>query len=279
VLPTFVIIGAQKAATTSLYHYLRAHPQVYLPELKETNFFAAEGNWHLGRDWYESLYEPARDTGRLQLGDVSPGYTMYPYFAGVPERMASVIPDAKLIYVLREPATRAHSSYLQNLTEGLERRRVEEALFDGRYLLVSCYALQLEQYLEHFDRSQLLILSYEELASDPEGTFGRLLGFLELDTDWDGADMSERHNVSEGKRVPRRRTVVAERLLGRVGSERAVQRLREAGKRAPRLSRELSPAEATLDPDLRERLRRCFVADAGRLRGIVGPDPDLWGLA
>jgi sulfotransferase family protein len=278
-LPTFVIIGAQKAATTSLHYYLSAHPDVYIPPFKETNFFAAEGNWQLGLDWYRSQFAPAGQAGAVQVGDVSPGYTMFPYFAGVPERMASVLPDARLIYVLREPVARTHSSYLQGLTDGLEHRPLEEALFDGRYLLVSCYALQLEQYLEHFDRAQLLVLRAEDLEARPSETFGRLLDFLGLDPGAAAGDFKERYNVSTGKRVPKRRTRAAEGALRRLGSETLASRLREAGRGAPAWSRPLRPEELELDPDLRERLRRCFIADAQRLRAIVGPDLDLWGLA
>jgi hypothetical protein len=278
VLPTFLIIGAQKAATTSLHHYLRAHPAVFAPQLKETNFFAVEGNWHLGLDWYRSLFAPAGEEA-AQIGEISPGYTMYPYFAGVPERIASVVPDAKLIYVLREPVARTHSAYLQELSDGLELRPLHEAIFDGRYLLVSCYALQIEQYLEYFDRSQLLVLRSDDLEGEPAETFARILAFLGLDAEEAPGDLTLRYNVSRDKRVPRRRAQAAQQLLRALGSEPAARRLNEACKRTSRLSRELRPDELELDPDLRERLRRCFLTDARRLRELVGPEFDLWGLA
>lgn len=278
-LPTFIIIGAQKAATTSLHYYLRAHPEVFTPEFKETNFFAKEGNWYRGLDWYRSLFLEGRSSGATHVGDISPGYTMFPYFAGVPERIASVVPEAKLIYVLREPVARTHSAYLQELSDGLERRPLHEAIFDGRYLLVSCYALQIEQYLEHFDRSQLLVLRSEDLAAQPAKTLSQILAFLGLDPGWAPGDFGQRYNISKEKRVSRRRTLAAESALRVVASETAARRLNAVAKRNQRLSRPLRADELRLDQDLRDRLRRCFLADAERLRALLGRDVDLWGLA
>jgi hypothetical protein len=91
-LPTFVVIGAMKAGTVSLSHYLDEHPDVFLGrggKLGEPNFFTAEYNWPRGRGWYESLFDGAGQAAAI--GECSPSYTMAPAFRGVPERMAQVI--------------------------------------------------------------------------------------------------------------------------------------------------------------------------------------------
>src|SRR5436190_12136822 len=100
-LPHFVVIGAMKAGTTSLWHYLRAHPRVYMPRIKELRYFQKGGALSRGLAWYEAQFAAA-EPGQL-AGEASPGYTKYPHQTGVPERMAAVIPDARLVYVVRDP--------------------------------------------------------------------------------------------------------------------------------------------------------------------------------
>src|SRR5438477_619745 len=97
-LPTFVVIGAMKAGTVSLRHYLDEHPDVFLGrggKFGEPNFFIAEGNWPRGRGWYESLFDGAGIAAAI--GECSPSYTMAPAFRGVPERMAQLVPDPRLV--------------------------------------------------------------------------------------------------------------------------------------------------------------------------------------
>src|SRR5204863_2222453 len=84
-LPNFLIIGAQKSGTTSLYRYLQMHPDVFMPRNKEPDFFVAERNWPMGLDWYEAHFAAARDA--IAIGEASTTYTMYPHYAGVPERV------------------------------------------------------------------------------------------------------------------------------------------------------------------------------------------------
>ena len=82
-LPTFLVIGAMKAGTTSLYHYLRDHPQVFMPETKEVNFFNPRRNWHRGMTWYEEQFSAA-PPGTVAVGEASTSYTKYPEVDGVP---------------------------------------------------------------------------------------------------------------------------------------------------------------------------------------------------
>ena len=134
-LPNFVVIGAMKAGTVSLRHYLDEHPDVFLGRggtFGEPNFFTAEYNWPRGRGWYESLFDGADQAAAI--GECSPSYTMAPAFGGVPERMAQVVPDARLIYLVRDPIARMRSMYMHQVSAGRERRRAEAALLDDRYL-------------------------------------------------------------------------------------------------------------------------------------------------
>src|SRR5437868_4814595 len=154
-LPTFIVIGAMKAGTTSLHLYLDEHPQVFMARPKELNFFAEEFNWSEGLDWYEARFEGA--AGAQAIGEASPNYSMHPYRDGVPGRMASVIPDAKLVYVVRDPIARIRSHYAHHALRGETVRSIDEEVFASRqYVLASRYAHQIEQYLEHFDADRLV---------------------------------------------------------------------------------------------------------------------------
>ena len=96
-LPTVIVIGAAKCGTTSVHEYLDDHPEVAMSAEKELNFFVEEKNWPRGIAWYESQFDPDAPV----RGESSPTYTAYPEYHGVPERIRSVVPDAKLIYLVR----------------------------------------------------------------------------------------------------------------------------------------------------------------------------------
>jgi Sulfotransferase domain len=279
VLPTFVVIGAMKAGTTSLYEYLKPHPQIFLPEMKEVNFFVKEGNWDRGVEWYQSLYAEADIAGALHAGDVSPVYSMFPNLTGTPARIAATVPDARILYLVRDPVERMRSQYIQQRADGLEKRPLSEALLlDLRYLATSLYTLQLEQYLERFDRSRILVVRSEDLSACPQETVARVLSFLGLDPGWTPPGLGQVHNPSSDKRVTRKGVGRVENMMWRRGWNRTAYRFRQASRKSSLLSREVTAHETTLDGDLRERLRRTVRADIARLPALVGPDFDAWGL-
>src|SRR2546427_5443241 len=140
-LPNFFVIGAMKAGTTALWSYLGQHPSVYVAT-KEPNFFAFA--WDRGQDWYESLFEGA--SGEPARGDISPSYTQYP--KGVPARIASLVPDARLIYSLRHPIERIQAHYLHAVVGGKEHRPIELALDETPwYVTCSKYSTWIKHYL------------------------------------------------------------------------------------------------------------------------------------
>ena len=203
-LPTFVVIGAMKAGTVSLRHYLDEHPDVFITgggTFGEPNFFVAEDNWPRGRGWYESLFDGA---GRAAaIGECSPSYTMAPAFRGVPERMAQVVPEARLVYVVRDPIARMQSMYMHQVSAGRERRRAEVALLDDRYLGPSLYGFQLAAFLDHFDRNRVLVIASEELRDRPREALSAVFDHLAVDPA--AADLDKRHHDhrSIDKPVPR----------------------------------------------------------------------------
>src|SRR5688500_4010417 len=106
-LPNLIIIGGLKCGTTSIHHYLGLHPEVQMSKPKELNFFVSELNWDLGIPWYKSRFDsrfPVR-------GESSPHYTNQPRFRGVAERIRDNVPDARLIYMVRDPISRILSHW------------------------------------------------------------------------------------------------------------------------------------------------------------------------
>ena len=115
-LPNLIIIGSPKCGTTSLYYYLGLHPEIFMSREKELNFFMEERNWRRGLDWYRAQFETSRKVS--VWGEASPGYTHHPVFQGVPQRMHSLVPGARLIQIVRDPMKRHLSHYFHQLRLG-----------------------------------------------------------------------------------------------------------------------------------------------------------------
>ena len=205
-LPDFVIIGAQKSGTTSLYDFTMRHPSIAPAAKKELHYFSIQ--YILGELWYRSNFPTNvsrrrhyKKTGqRLLSGEASPSYLFYPR---VPKRMKGILPNAKLIVILRNPVDRAYSHYQHTLRQNDEILPFEKAIeLEGErcvgerehmlkdpsfvsndyrrysYLSVGIYADHLETWFKHYDRKQFLILATEDLREDPQRTLDQVFDFL-----------------------------------------------------------------------------------------------------
>jgi hypothetical protein len=195
-LPDFLVIGAQKAGTTALYAYLRWHPGITGPSWKEVSFF--DRHWWRGEAWYRGQF-PLRAGERL-VGEASPSYLFHPL---APGRARSLVPDAKLVALLRDPVDRAYSQYQHEVALGREPLSFEDALaaeddrlageverltedprafsrawWDHTYAARGRYAEQLERWLAVFPREQLLVVPTEELGERPAEIYASILAFL-----------------------------------------------------------------------------------------------------
>jgi hypothetical protein len=274
-LPTFIVIGAAKCGTSSLAAYLRGHPQVFMTDPKEPHFFSRRRAG--GLESYESLF--AGSEGYLARGEASTSYTQAPRFHGVPGSIHAAVPDVRLIYLVRDPVERIRSQYLHYVDRGRERRTLERAVVeDPDYLDTSRYAHQLELFLEHFRRDQLLVLANDRLRTDREATVRQVFEFVGVDPDSPTRPLDHELNRSADKRRTPAAVDAARRLVRRSGVGRRVPKsLRVRVHRAT--SRPIPPAAAQVPDDLAEWIWSELSADLGRLRGIVGPDFDLWGRA
>ncbi len=204
--PDFIIIGAAKAGTTSLYRYLTRHPNVFMSEPKEPTYFARDERFRRGEAWYLSLFQ---DAGPDQLcGEASTNYTNWPLYPNTVARMAGLVPAVKLIYLMRHPVDRAYSHYIQ-LIENLrtddpeykfDKTFEEHIAADDSVIRSSNYMLQINQYLARYDRDQMLFLLFEEFIKDPQASLTQVADFLRIDPGFDFVGTGEvKENINRDK--------------------------------------------------------------------------------
>lgn len=245
-----------------------------MPEYKEPSFFVDERRQGHDREWYLNLFA-AKQPHQI-AGEASTSYTMFPRFTGAPTLMARALPDARLIYLTRDPIARMISAWRHALSTGMTRQPLAEAVLSQLiFVAPSLYGLQVEMFLEHFPRQRLLIGRLEDLWADPASFMRHIAYFLDIDPDGFSADFGIRHNDSAVRLAPRRLPALMMRNL----ENRAIfwrirgSRLRSVAFRA------LDPGEADLSVEVRKRISRLVECDMKRLRTIVGPEFDLWGYA
>jgi Sulfotransferase family len=273
-LPNLVVIGGLKCGTTSLHHYLSLHPEISMSRPKELNFFVAELNWDLGRDWYASHF----DRSAPVRGESSPHYTNLPRFQGVAERMHSLIPDARIVYMVRDPIDRMLSHYVHNVGGGYEKRAPEVALGDpdSAYLSRSRYAMQAEPYLRELGPEKVTIVSREELSADREVTMRRIFGLLGVDPTFSSEQFEREWETGSARAKPGGFRLMdrAVRLPGLRALDRNFDRLPESLRwRVERLVHDpdagVAPKPQVPD-ELRERLVERLREDVERLEEIAG---------
>lgn len=276
-VPNFVVIGAMKAGTVSLCHYLDDHPDVFLGRggmFGEPNFFVAEHNWPRGRGWYESLFDGAGKAAAI--GECSPSYTWAHTYRRVPERMAALIPQARLVYVVRDPIARMQSMYMHQVSAGRERRRPEVALLDDRYLGPSLYGFQLAAFLDRFDRSQVVVIASEVLRDRPREALGAVFDHLGIDPAAGDLDRRLRDHRSIDKPVPRLHDLkwLPRRQVKLHPRWRPDQRTGLVRLLTTRRARE---DDSAISRDLRDRLAARLTEDLCRFEHLLGhPVPSHW---
>jgi hypothetical protein len=287
--PNLFVVGAPKAATTSLYAFLAAHPDVFMSQNKEPHYFSTlsisrrEARFlTVVRDLheYEALFANA-GTASLR-GEASTSYLADP---DAPGRISTYSPRSFVIAVLREPVDRAYSHYLYNFREGTERRSFLEAIESARqdpaserwpanYVSAGLYAAGIERYRRLF-AGKVLVVFFEDLKRDPAGTGERVCRFLGLCTD----------GVA-GRRIPRENAYGRPRagpsgLLLRSIEMRLAARMVVPRRLRPAFRRLLiAPGKREpLDPRLVELLADLYEPDVRRLEQSLGSRPPWSGEA
>lgn len=186
-IPNFIIIGAAKSGTTSLYKYLCRHPQIYMSSPKEPDFFSIDGNYNRGMDWYSSLFNGALPN--QICGEASTTYSRYHQHPRTAERIYQTLPQTtKFIYIMRQPIDRAYSFYIYRFKGSLHKPELavsntfEETIKQQSEFIESSYYLQqIERYLPFFPKESFLFLLMEDLIERPAQTLSKILTFINVD--------------------------------------------------------------------------------------------------
>ena len=286
-LPNFVIIGATKAGTTTLFEYLRRHPDVFMPQRKEVFYFSKEEVYAKGIDWYRSLFAGARDD--QMCGEATPSYSVFPRYPQAAPRLAAVMPHAKLIYIMRHPVERAWSHYI--MAQGTELPYADESPDHRAYVDPSRYARQIKRYLEFFPREQLLLLRFEQLKADPARLCERMQQFIGVRV----TDLVDQGPVQANIKGEFRVRRFGSKMVQRAGSTSIVSRLKHLmpadwrqGLRQymaqgfPRsavgrwMGRRMNQKMPELTEDVRARLRSLLEEDTKELEQLMGWDLSNW---
>ena len=294
VLPNFFIVGAAKSGTSSLFHYLDSHPDVFMSRVKEPHYLCSdffpddftgpgdEGfseNTCRNREDYLQLFESGASVP--VRGEASVYYLLYP---GVAERIHELNPDAKIVMVLRNPVDRAFSAYLHTTRDGRETLSFEDALAAEQsrrdqgyqplwwYREAGLYSEQVKRYLKVFPDDQMRIFLYEDLQ-DTATVVREILTFLGVDTEVQ-IDTSIHHNASG---VPKSRWLYqffsdkhpVKEMLKPFFPKSIRHKLGEKAK-------SMVLEKTTMKPSTRRRLTEYFQPDIGRLEALIGRDLSPW---
>lgn len=289
-LPNFLVIGGMRCGSTSIYSYLREHPDVSMSREKETDYFslgdlaeedlAASVHPHRARtrEQYLGMFATAGDA--TAVGEVSPTYLFYPRAA---PRIREAIPEAKIVCILRNPVDRAYSHFgffrkmnvepiddFESAVDAEAQRPISEFGIQFAYTQASLYAEALRRYTTRFPASNIHIELFDDFAADPVATMSRIYAFIGVRPDF-VPDVHVKHNRSgrlesaalrEMFTRPRR----LRRLLQRNLPPRWTTRIGDLVMRPP------SP----LPRDLRARLGARFEEDLRSLEGLIDRDLSAW---
>lgn len=268
-LPNFLIIGAQKAASSWLAHALSQHPDIFVYTRSEIRFF--NRHYEKGLEWYEAHFN--QWSGETAIGEKSPGYLTAPE---VPERIFSTLGDVKLMASLRHPVDRAYSHFWHDLASG---RLGADADFRSFYRRQapwarSHYAAAIQRYVDRFPRENLLVLVFEEMMQNRNDTFRQCLRFLEVNPEFVPAGLNQK--VNRGKNVSR-----FQRQLWtiRKGLDHLPAPVRQRLVRLGRAGQQWLPQDRRyrrLPNELRQELLPEYLPDIYRLEELLGRDLSVW---
>lgn len=296
-MPNFLIIGAAKAGTTSLYAWLKQHPQIYMVPVKETNFFAFEGekldfaegsinqNYLAGfKTNIESYLQQFQGVSQeIAIGEASPTYLYYPRTS---ERIRHYIPNIKLIAILRNPVERAYSMFLHHRREGIEpfsnfaqaleaeETRIRHNWWWGFYYVQGgFYYTQLKRYFNKFDKSQIKIYLYQNLKANPNELLQDMFEFIGVDSSF-VPDMDTKYNITG---IPKNQ--FWHQLLSQPNFIKAALKPlvpKTFGQRITTSLRNRNLVKPKLPLSLQKELLQIYLQDILKLQDLIEQDLSSW---
>ena len=270
-LPDFLIIGAMKCGTSTLAAQLGAQPGVFVTTPKEPEFFSDDAIHARGQAWYESLFAAAPPGARL--GEASTGYTKLPTHPDAVARIRTLLPEVRLVYIIRNPLERLVSHYIHEWTMGVVGGSLSDALARHPELVdYGCYARQIAPYLDSFGPDRVLLLTLDEMRTDPEGVLARTHAFIGAPGTPGWQRELERVNASEDRF---RRLPLQDLLLDNPVAQ-GLRRLLvpKAVRERVRRSRQMETRPSLTDAD-RAALVPVFARDRARLHTLFPGRSDI----
>lgn len=268
-LPTFIVIGAAKAGTTSLAAYLAGHPDIFVTEPKEPQHFTGRGEYSDIAD-YAALF--AGVGGASARGEASTQYSRQRSFPGVPARIHAVVPDVRLVYLTRQPMARLRSHYLMWLRNGTIEGSFQQFVTQtDRHVDVSCYGRQLDAYLEYFTREQIHVARLEDLDRDPATVLRGIAEHIGVDPTFFDTDVNTDVSLDPQNIAPpgqARRHVRVPSGVRRLTAFVPPHVRRSIKSWIPRVG--VQNSELELDETTEKELGERFAQDELRLREIIG---------
>jgi hypothetical protein len=283
--PNFMMIGVAKAGTTSFFRYLDQHPQVFVCDIKATNYFGYED----ARDWkwneegdapllqnfpvrslaeYEAIFNNA--TNKIAVGEVSPQYFRCPNAA---QRIYEYSPNVKLVLSLRNPADRAFSGFMMRTRRGdAVKGFYEELTPQSSHVKEGFYSNRLKRYLDLFPREQIKIYIFEEFKKNAARTISDLYGFLGVDTSF-VPDTSVKYNPGAVPKFRLLNKLFYHPKLINVTKSVVPEGVQVMLKQVRELNLAATPK---MPADLRTKLLEIYREDILRLEELLGRDLSIW---
>lgn len=289
-LPNAIAVGAPRSGTTSLYHYLAQHPDIFLPERKELHYFsypllrensAGPGDAHALRSAcataaaYAAQYQGVN--GERIVAEVSPSYL---YYAGVAEKIRATLGDVKIVILLRDPVEKAFSQYMHLVREGREalsfaaalkaepERRAAQWGDMWRYAESSLYAARVQAYRRVFGAENVFVGLSEHFFGEPQAFLRNLLRFLDVDDSLE-LDVGRLYNRSGVPRSRRFARLISGESALKPLLRRLVPETVRAALRASLLNLNQGD-KAEIDPESRAYLHAYFAADVAAVEALLG---------
>ena len=290
--PNFFIVGAGRSGTTSLYHYLRKHPDIYMPPIKEPHFLAdVDPSVQRLRYLRMKVITEEKDYLRLfsgagtrhAVGEASPSYI---YDKNSPARIEQKAREAKIIILLRDPIDRAYSHYLTDVREGVQRKRFYDALMSDKaqpgrawgapdlYIELGLYYDQVKRYLDTFGPEQVRIYLYEDLVSDTAGLVNNVCDFLGVDFHHGQFfDAGKKYNAYARPRNSLFRWMTGVALMRSLAITLVPGPLLGGLRERLMMAR---PPKPPMDARARELLEQVYPEDIGKLQTLIERDLSGW---
>ncbi|GLX82099.1 sulfotransferase family protein [Thalassotalea eurytherma] len=261
--PNFIVIGAQRAGTTWLHLCLNEHPEIFLPEEKEIHFF--DLHYEKGLHWY---FEHFKGEDKVLNGEITPNYYQYPEALA---RMKQNVPDAKIIFILREPKSRAISQFDLFKQDNFKNFTFAQAIEKHPVIIdLSLQGLHLQRLYEHFEHDQVLVLLYDELANNPRKLLHKVTKFLGISSQFTPSLLHKKMNkVVFPKTQAFIRKIGLSWLIELAKKSRYSERVKKLGERKP-----VNNNSFKIDDDVQQ----CFLKDIELIEQLTGKNLSHWKL-